>query len=226
MIKYLIFCVVLYSFSICISCMSSQISQTNVFEKELREFKYSLYKDVQDLDFYELQKLIENGFKNHIISKKYKDFYNNYRKEIKAYQQAYLEKYKNMELDLQLIKEHEEINSYLEEGPLSVTDFFLNIENTQLDKDEIQDRMIIFKLMYIIPLHRAQSVITQIISSHSSADGLATNNLKSLIVWPLIRTTELKSEYWEIIIDDYDWIYFFDFDLKEDVLYLKKVCTR
>ncbi|MBN1797770.1 MAG: hypothetical protein JW822_04280 [Spirochaetales bacterium] len=226
MMKRFIFYVVLCSFFVCISCVNSQISEANDFEMELREFKYSLHEDIHNLDFYELQKLIGNGFKDHSVNRKIKVFYTNHGEHIKAYQRMYLEKYKDTKLDLSLIKENEEINSYLEERPLSVTDYLLKIDNTSMDQDEIKDGMIILKLVYIIPFHRAQTVIMQIISSYSAADDLAAYNIKGLIAWPLIRTRELRNEYWEIVIDDYDWVYFFEFDLKEDVLFIKKVYTR
>ncbi len=220
---FLVVCL-LISFSS--GCVSYSLSPGGQFENELNNFKYSLYKDLQDIDYYTLSKLLQKGFADNTISQKSADFYDSHRDDIAGYQRMLLQRYTKTELNLSDLKEPEQIKDVLKNGPVSDLNFFLKTKEPSSYGEKLKNISAFFKLTYVNPVGRAFALIIDVISWVTTSQYIAVFNIKSIIARPLIKTTEKKTDFWEIIIDEYDWVFYFDFDGRKDTLYLKAVYRR
>jgi hypothetical protein len=208
-------------------CVHSPTASIDSFEEKLVQFRYSLFKDMKDLDYPKFTALLKDGFKGHVIGNKLEAFYKENREEIKIYQRAILAKYKRTFLDLSTVSKEDKISEYLKNGTVSVYEFFSKIMSESDEQNDVLKRTyILFNFINLNPLQKVNSIIDMIIGRFFSTEWVGTMHIRGMFTSPLIKTTELKTDYWEIIIDEYEWVFFFEFDVKEDMLFLKMVYKR
>jgi hypothetical protein len=208
-------------------CVHNQTAESDSFTEKLIRFRYSLYKDLKGLDSQEINELMKTGYSNHVIGSKCEAFYSENREQIKAYQRSILAGKSGTVLDLHGVVKDQDIDKYLRSGPLSTTELWEKIAEDTDEPDADLDRAYtVMKFITINPIQRVDFIISMLVTHLFSVEWVGTLYMKNTLGSPLISTKELRVDYWEIIIDQYEWVFFFEFDVKEDVLYLKEVGKR
>ncbi|MEJ2663088.1 MAG: hypothetical protein P8107_03450 [Spirochaetia bacterium] len=203
-----------------------QAEKADSFAQKLTVFRYSLYKDLKGLTMDELNSLMENGFSGRALGAKCAAFYDENRDQIRIYQRSILSKFTGTRLDLKDVVKDEHFDDILAKGPLSTFGLMERLIESGEMKEEGKRAYAVFKFMSIDPLRRVNFMIPMLISRLFSVKEMAALSLKNNLGTPLIAAQEIRPDYWEIIIDQYERVYFFDFDIKRDTLRLTKVGKR
>lgn len=216
--KYIIYVITLAVFLSCMETVKAQSEkQIRKFEKELFDFKYSLYP------YLEKAKNIKTFFSSDInsidIIRKAKDFSEKNRDKIIALKTSYLKKYMGAEIDMSYWKEDSTINQK------EISDEIDNIfeEHRQINQ------MLGAELESITntnPIHIAYSFRMQILIVLYPNSEYGAMVAKDMIAAPKIKCTEISEGIWKIFIDNYSYCFEFDYKLKDNFLSISKVYKR
>jgi hypothetical protein len=205
---------------------SRPTADADSFAHKLAEFRYSLYKDLKGMNMDQLNMLMKDGLGSHAAGVKCRVFYNENREQIRIYQRSILSKFTGTRLDLSDVVKDERFDGILANGPVSALGLMENYVNSGEMKEEGERLYTVFKFISVDPLRRVNFMISMLISRLFSVEEVAAMSLKNNLAAPLISAGEIRPDYWEIILDQYEWVFFFDFDLRQDILSLKKVGKR
>jgi len=222
-----LFFIFLISAALLAGCVHNPpVAKIDTFGEKLTKFRYSLYKDLKGMDMEALNTLMGDGFSGHAVGVRCKTFYNENREQIRVYQRAILSKFSGTELDLTDVVRDERFNGILKDGPISALGVMEKMIESGDMKEEGKRAYTVFKFMSIDPLRRVNFIIPMLVSHLFSVQEVAARSLKNNLGATLIATKEIRPDYWEIIFDQYERVFYFDFDIKQDILWLKKVGKR
>ncbi len=176
------------------------------FEQEFADFKFNLYKYLDNTNSSELMRfeLNSNDSVNIVIDK----FFDRNIKEIQSYQTHVMESYE-MAID------------YSDEKYISED---VNFSKFSEYKKEMNSG--IYRLMLMEPLNFANTIITVVESQTMNATDIAVESVKDRIAQPSVSSRKIDQNNWEIYIDKYYKVYKLTYNISSNEMALIKILKR
>jgi len=198
------------------------------FEREMGYFRYSLYKDIKPFDYQGLSGLMDFEKTDNPLNEKCKAFYNKHQDKIKNFKIAVLQKHQSTTLDLDRLKIAEDLDEVARKFSeiLSNKNKMKDISKTDAGKIIALNKSFVMKVYFINPIAKAQFIRTFLLARVLGPKRLAEKSLKNNLAWPLIKTEKINDHTWKIIVDEYEHVYYFTYDLDTDVMVINNVYQR
>lgn len=186
--------------------------QAKAFEKELNIFRYSLY---HTLEGFGREKIMQFKFDaSDSIVTKINSFCDKNQTQIDNYRHYLLKKHAGFQVNLsKCVTDSSVVNQK--------TIYMIN----ELSKKQLIEYSI-SRLLYINPFSLAQLLMTIIQTRDQLPSKIAVIKMKEQIAQPIIQTKLIDKNDWEILIDKYDYIYRFRYNLQNGQMKIVEVLRR
>jgi len=204
-LKSLAFCVS----AVIINCIIYGQPKNNgidTFEKEIAEFRYSLFEDLNKMSYDDLSEF--KFGKNDSLLKKIEKFFDRHKDEIYPYQYRVLERYETFEIDF---------NSFKQDTDYATTDYW-DMWNTSREdlivhlRREMDSE--VWELFTINPLQYANFLVGLYLPYKYSPYELGLYSLQNALAGALTRTEKINNDEWKIFISRYIDLYEFEYNCK------------
>jgi hypothetical protein len=191
---------------------NSDCKKNEDFQIKLNKFRYTLYADLMpqkekilnDKDFF--------SDTSSVIYKKLEKFYHDNSTDIKDFQKYELNKYSTMDIDFKKFKIDPSFNSTLSKFN---------------SKSDILAGYYIFSVMSSYnPISYAFSLDNMLLTETKALSDIGISVLINNLASPLVETKMLPNDRWEIIIDNYEYIFIHEFNLLDNKIKVTKVFKR
>lgn len=185
--------------SITLSAHSQQ--KITKFERELNEFRYSLYEILDTIPFDVLRNMDVGSFKG--LQDKIDTFIAGRSKDIYKYKADVLHQYKDTPLP--------DLNNY---KPVQTEE--IDAVNSMI-KDQLRDIKYMYDLLTINPISTVHLYIS-LFSGYFGAEGLIAESVKAQIAACRISAQRRSKDTWLIFADKYNYVFEFTYSLEDNLL--------
>lgn len=182
------------------------------FQIKLNKFRYTLYADLIPQKE-EILNYMDSFFSDtsSVIYKKSKKFYLENNADIKYFQKYELEKYSKIDIDFTKFKIDTSFNPILSDS--LVWSYFSSIISS-------------YCYLTFSPISYAFSLNNILLARVKTPSEIGSSSIINNLANPLIKTNMLQNNKWEIIIDNYEYIFIHEFNLFDNKIKVIKVFKR
>jgi len=190
----------------------SECQKSEEFLMKLNKFRYSLYADLipqketilnfSDSLFFD---------SSSVYVKKSRQFYNENTDAIKAYQTYELERYSKTDIDFSKFVADTTFNDILSDSAGWL--LFSSILSS-------------YSYMTFSPISYAFSLNSMLLARIKTPSELGSSALINNLASPMIKTKMLQNNKWEIIIDNYEYIFVHEYNLSDNKIKVTKILKR
>ncbi len=192
--------------------LNSDCKTNEDFQIRLSKFRYTLYADLMP----QKEKIInymDSFFSDtsSVIYKKSKKFYLDNNTDIKKFQKYEIEKYSKIDIDFEKFKNDTSFNSILSDT-ISWS-YFSSIISS-------------YCYLTFSPISYAFSLNNMLLARSRTPSEMGSSAIINSLAGPLVKTKMLQDNKWEIIIDNYEYIFIYEFNLSDNKIKVTKVLKR
>jgi len=209
--KILTFCCILTAL-IANAQSDSECQKNEEFLLKLNKFRYTLYADLipqKDKIINRIDSLFLDT--SSVIFKKSKKFYKDNIADIKAFQKHELEKYLKTNIDFTKFQVDTSYNAILSDS--AGWSLFSSIMSS-------------YAYLTFSPISYAFSLNNMLIARTKTPSDYGTSSIINNFASALIETKTLQNNKWEIIIDNYEYIFVHEYNLSDNKIKITKVFKR
>ena len=190
----------------------SECQKSEEFLLKLNKFRYSLYADLipqkeRILDFSDSLFFDSSS----VYVKKSRQFYNENMEAVKAYQKYELERYTKTEIDFTKFGTDTTFNAILSDSAGWL--LFSSIISS-------------YSYMTFSPITYAFSLNSMLLARIKTPSELGSSALINNLASPMVKTKMLQNDKWEIIIDNYEYIFVHEYNLTDNKIKVTKIFKR